>query len=74
MCKWFQRFLYRIIPGGVGLGFLSHKSVIPEQRWSGMPEIWREMISSYRAFIPITRLIASEKKGAFRGKLGERGP
>jgi hypothetical protein len=39
-----------------------------------MPEIWREMISSYRAFIPITRLIASEKKGAFRGKLGERGP
>jgi len=64
------------LPGGAGLrALLSHKSVIPEQRWSCMPEIWREIIlSSYCAFIPIAILIAFEKKGAFGVKLGEEVP
>ena len=74
MSLWLWLFLYRIIPVGLGLGSLSHKSVIPEQRWLGMPEIWREMnqviVLSYRIDISI----AFEKKGAYGVKLGERGP
>ena len=76
MSLWLWLFLYRIIPVGLGLGFLNHKSMIPEQqRWSSMSEIWREIIlSSYCAFIPIAILIAFEKKGAFGVKLGGKGP
>jgi hypothetical protein len=40
-----------------------------------MPEIWGKIfLSSYCAFLPITILIAFEKKGAFGVKLGGRGP
>ena len=55
MSLWLWLFLYRIIPVGLGLGSLSHKSVIPEQQWSSMPEFWRETI--YQVIVLSYRLL-----------------
>ena len=75
MSMWPRFSVEAPLSRGAGLGFLRHKSVIPEQRWSGMPEIWREIIlSSYCAFIPIAILIAFEKRALSGLNSGEEVP
>jgi len=63
------------LSSGTGVGFFRHQSSIPEQRWSGLPEIWREIIlflSSYRACLPISILLPSRRR-ALSGENSGRG-